>query len=105
MNFGQAIEAIKEGKRAARSGWNGKGMWIALSPGSLIEAKYANDRHAAKHRAVEVDAENEKNPEGLKQIRLQPHIDMRSDDGSMVIGWIASQTDMLSEDWHVIEAA
>lgn len=105
MNFGQAIEEMKEGKRVARSGWNGKGMWIALTPGSLFEAKYAKDGHAAKHRAVEVDAENEKNPDGFKQIRLLPHIDMRAADGSMVIGWLASQTDMLSEDWHVIEAA
>lgn len=30
MNFGQAIEALKQGKRVSRSGWNGKGMWLAL---------------------------------------------------------------------------
>lgn len=30
MNFGQAIEALKVGKRVSRSGWNGKGMWLAL---------------------------------------------------------------------------
>ncbi|WP_123058883.1 Thoeris anti-defense Tad2 family protein, partial [Brevibacillus reuszeri] len=32
MNFGQAIEALKQGKKAARSGWNGKGMWLTLVP-------------------------------------------------------------------------
>jgi hypothetical protein len=30
MNFGQAIEALKQGKKVCRSGWNGKGMWLAL---------------------------------------------------------------------------
>ena len=30
MNFGEAIEALKEGKKVCRSGWNGKGMWLAL---------------------------------------------------------------------------
>ncbi|AXU20769.1 hypothetical protein C7W88_17010 [Novosphingobium sp. THN1] len=31
LNFGQALEALKQGKRIARSGWNGKGMWLCLS--------------------------------------------------------------------------
>lgn len=30
MNFGQAIELLKNGKRVSRFGWNGKGMWLAL---------------------------------------------------------------------------
>ena len=32
MNFGQAIEAAKQGKKIARKGWNGKGMWVVLMP-------------------------------------------------------------------------
>ena len=31
MNFGQAIEAIKDDQRVTRAGWNGKGMWLKLS--------------------------------------------------------------------------
>lgn len=36
MNFGQAIEALKEGKKVARTGWNGKGMYIYLADGKLL---------------------------------------------------------------------
>lgn len=94
MDFGDAIRALKAGKKVARAGWNGKGMWVAMTPGSTFPAAGARDGHAAKHRADELsDAD---------PIVLLPHIDMRAADGSMVIGWLASQTDMLAEDWAVV---
>lgn len=94
MDFGDAIRALKRGQRVARRGWNGRGMWIALTPGSVFPAADARIGHAAHHRAQEV-------PDG--EISLLPHLDMRAADGSMVIGWLASQTDMLAEDWFVVE--
>lgn len=93
MNFGQAIEAMKSGKRVARAGWNGKGMWLALTPSSGILSTQAR---AGAARAY-VDAEK---PETIK---IGAHIDMRAADGTLVIGWLASQTDMLAEDWAVLE--
>ncbi|WP_199523188.1 DUF2829 domain-containing protein [Pararhodobacter sp. CCB-MM2] len=96
MDFGDALRALKSGKKVARAGWNGKGMWIALTPGSTFPASSARDGHAAKHRA------NELEPQVGHNIDLLPHIDMRAADGSMVIGWLASQTDMLSDDWQVV---
>jgi hypothetical protein len=95
MNFGQALSALKAGAKVARAGWNGKGMWIALTPGSAFEARHAKCGHAAAKRAVELD-----DPEG--QIELLPHIDMRAADGCMVVGWLASQTDMLADDWQIV---
>jgi hypothetical protein len=94
MSFGHAIVAMKAGHKVARAGWNGKGMWIALTPGSSFDATYAKDGHAAKHRAFEVGADG--------QIDLLPHIDMRAADGTMVVGWLASQTDMLADDWMIV---
>jgi hypothetical protein len=91
MDFGDAIRAMKAGKKVARAGWNGKGMWVAMTPGSAFPAAGARDGHAAKHRAAEISNSD--------PIVLLPHIDMRAADGSMVIGWLASQTDMLAEDW------
>ncbi|WP_333828276.1 DUF2829 domain-containing protein [Pararhodobacter sp.] len=91
-DFGAALSALKSGARVARMGWNGKGMWIALTPGSAFEARHAKCGHAASHRAQELGE-----PEA--EIELLPHIDMRAADGSLVIGWLASQTDMLAEDW------
>lgn len=95
MNFGHAIVALKAGAKVARSGWNGKGMWIALTPGSSFDAISARAGHAACHRANEL-------PTSKSQIVLLPHIDMRAADGCMVVGWLASQTDMLADDWQVI---
>lgn len=98
MDFGEALKALKAGACVARAGWNGKGMWIALTPGSAFEAKHAKCGHAAAKRAVEIG-----DPDG--EIELLPRIDMRSADGSMVVGWLASQSDMLAEDWCVVDLA
>ena len=66
MNFGQALEVIKAGGAVAREGWNGKNMWIYLSP---------------SHPAVE------------------DCIVMKTAQGKVQPGWLASQPDMLAEDW------
>ena len=91
LSFGLAIEALKKGHRVARSGWNGKGMWLALQAGSVITPAQARGG-AAKGRA----------DEGASEIVILPHIDMRAADGSVVVGWLASQTDMLADDWMLI---
>lgn len=95
MSFGHALAALKEGHKVARAGWNGKGMWIALTPGSTFPAEKAKDGHAAKHRADEIGHEGE--------ITLGAHIDMRAADGTLVVGWLASQTDMLADDWQIVD--
>jgi hypothetical protein len=92
MNFGEAIEALKRGERVRRAGWNGKGMWLALTIGTVISGD------AARHGAARVLAEVEDRAE----IKIGAHIDMLAADGSLVIGWLASQTDMLGEDWEVV---
>ena len=94
LSFGLALEAAKMGKRIARTGWNGKGMWVAYTPGSTFPPGLAREGHAAKHRA---------NESPTTDITLLPHLDMRAADGSMVIGWLASQTDMLADDWEILE--
>lgn len=96
MNFGQAIEAMKAGARVARKGWNGKAMWIALTPGSVIEKK---DARAGAARLL---AQRPTDPPS-STITIGAHIDMRAADGSLVIGWLASQTDMLADDWQLAE--
>lgn len=101
MDFGDAIRAMKAGKKVARAGWNGKNMWVALTPGSQFPAQHAKPDHAAAHRAAEI--ESDQVPSGGDHVVLLPHIDMRSADGSMAVGWLASQTDMLAEDWAVVE--
>ena len=89
LTFGMAIEAMKRGRRVARSGWNGKGMWIILNEGRTVESLEPNSFY---------DKCGFKAP-----VFIGSHIDMKAADGSMVVGWLASQTDMLAEDWCIVE--
>lgn len=91
MSFGHAILAMEDGRKVARDGWNGKGMWVAIQPGTTITADMARGG-AAKGRA----------DEGAEEFDILPHVDMRAADGSIVVGWLASQTDMLAKDWCIV---
>jgi hypothetical protein len=97
MNFGQALEALKNGHRVARTGWNGKGMWLALTPGSVVDTSNTPIRGAL---AVYVA---QPAPVPVK-VTIRAHIDMKTVDGELQIGWLASQTDMLAEDWLDLDA-
>ena len=82
MDFGKAIEAMKAGKKVARSGWNGKGMWLGL----------VVDTWAI---AFEVEGD-------IQKYENHPYIVMKTVDGK-IVPWLASQTDILSEDWMIVE--
>lgn len=78
MNFGQAIELLKEGKRVAREGWNGKGVFLFLATGrEFVSENFGK---------------------ALPEI-IQDVICMKTAQNTICIGWLASQADMLSEDW------
>lgn len=85
MDFSEALELVRRGYTAAREGWNGKGMFIFLVPGSTFQVS----------RAPLLGLY----PEGTT-IAYHAHIDMRTADGT-IVPWIASQTDLLSDDWVV----
>lgn len=89
LTFGMAIEILKMGGKVARAGWNGKGMWLAMSPGA--EALEAEKFRAGPNR------------EFAKQmggsVEVLPCITMKTADGKILMGWLASQSDMLAEDW------
>jgi len=93
ISFGLAIEAMKQGNKVCRAGWNGKGMWVAVSPGSQFAPEHAKPGHAAHHLAQTQTA----------PITLSAHIDMKAADGTLVVGWLASQTDMLADDWMILD--
>lgn len=102
MNFGQALEALKDGKRVARDGWNGKGMWLVLmTPGEPVGDEgvcfavgwsFSRDVRVASR----VRFEGEK-----CELRVLPWISMKTADNCFV-PWLASQTDLLAEDWAVV---
>lgn len=86
LTFGDAVEALKAGKKVAREGWNGKGMFLFLVPGSTFQV----------NRPPLLGIY----PEGTT-INYCPHIDMKTVDGK-VVPWLASQTDVLAEDWVIL---
>ena len=86
MDFGQALHYIKLGFSVARKGWNGKGMFIFLVQGSQFKVN--------RKPLLGIF------PEGT-EVDYQAHIDMRTADGS-IVPWLASQTDMLAEDWEIV---
>ena len=86
MNFGLAIEAMEKGKKVARRGWNGKGMFLFL--GTDIELH------------TEADLSCASNLEGGLTL---PSIVMKTADDRFCVGWLASQADMLADDWEVVE--
>ena len=81
LSFGDAVAALKEGLRVEREGWNGKGMWLGL-----VDTGYYD---------VGLSVVGEIN-------LLLPWIGMKTADNKFV-PWLASQTDVLAEDWQIVE--
>jgi hypothetical protein len=73
LSFGDAVHFLKAGRRVSRAGWNGKGMWLALQ-----------------------------RPDECCSLMDLPFVYMRTVQGHLV-PWLASQTDILAEDWSVLE--
>lgn len=93
MDFGHALNALKTpGQRVTRAGWNGKGMWLVLVPGSTI---IVTEGRPLGDAAPELVGE---------QVRYRPHIDIKTVDDE-VVPWVASQTDLLADDWQVLQPA
>lgn len=92
-SFGDAINSLKAGKKVARKGWNGKGMFLVLCPGSEVPADHMRVKPVKKFYQQE----------GRTSVIIAPHIDLKAADGTYVTGWLASQTDMLADDWFTVE--
>ena len=82
MNFGEALEAVKRGKKISREGWNGKEQYVQLASDLSYTAngKVVN----AEHDAI-----------GNKALAFVGT-------SGVQIGWLASQADMLAEDWRIV---
>lgn len=97
MTFGEAIEAMKAGKKVCRLGWNGKGMFVVLMP-ELNLPPYNTQGTARKVNDRTAKWIGEDTP-----LESQPYIAMFTAQGKWQPGWLASQADMLGEDWKVLE--
>ena len=95
MRFGEAIEHVHNGKKIARRGWNGKNMYVYLIEGRSIPT----DEWVTRIPSQELTEAEKK----MGYVIVKPHLDMMNAQGERIIGWSASQTDMLTDDWYVVD--
>ena len=89
--FGQAVESLKSGRKVARKGWNGKGMFLWLKPFTMVKSEWCKDpmlKDIADRNGGEIEALGT--------------ICMKTADNKILTGWLASQTDILSCDWVLV---
>ncbi len=87
MNFSEALVRIKNGAKLKRSGWNGKEQFVFLVPGSTFIV----------NRPPLLGIY----PEGT-EVTYHAHVDIRNQQG-VIVPWLASQGDLLAEDWEVVK--
>lgn len=88
MDFGQALDVLRDGEKVTRAGWNGKGLWICLSPGFMLPATQVYAGAVAREIGDGV---------GI----FREYLMMRTINGEFV-PWVASQTDLLATDWAIV---
>ena len=86
FTFGEALEALKEGKSVSRKGWNGKDQFVYLITGSDLQRglKYGY-------------GEYEREPSLVSTLAI------KTSSNQIQVGWLATQSDMLSNDWQIVE--
>lgn len=95
MNIGEAVNALRDGKRIARVGWNGKAMWLAMqgacfSPlDNAVTTVQTHDAQGVPHRRFSIVT------------MMEPYVYLHTVQGR-TIPWNCSQTDLLANDWEVV---
>ena len=95
VNFGEAIEALKQGKRVTRSGWNGKGLFIFMQVPSEI-----SEDIVPKMQSLPQSVKDEFAKRG-GSIRYSNQMALVNIDNS-INGWAPSSSDTLAEDWIIL---
>lgn len=110
LSFGAALEVAKNGGRIARQGWNGKGMFVFMRPADELHIDFVVNKVKSLPQSVKdyyrqdmFDVNGNPLPFDEKDVvKFTAYLCMKAADGTIVNGWLASQTDMLSNDWTVL---
>lgn len=114
LDFGWAITALKAGKLVTRAGWNGKGMFLFIRPSDELDVDMIVNKVKSLPLALKGYLADKTNPEkrsqdgsldGTSLITFTAYLCMKAADGTIVNGWLASQTDMLATDWQLFKPA
>lgn len=117
LDFGWAICALKAGKLVTRAGWNGKGMFLFIRPEDELEVDFIIEKvkslpqslknyYAKRYPWMNKETGVLSKFQVLQnsKVKFTSYICMKAADGSIVNGWLASQTDMLAEDWQLFKS-
>jgi len=112
LSFGAALEAAKSGGLIARQGWNGKGMFVFMRPADELHIDMVIDKVKSLPQSVkdfylkdvlDVNGNRISPADENDKVKFTAYLCMKAADGTIVNGWLASQTDMLSNDWTILE--
>lgn len=92
LTFSRALLGLQAGERLQREGWNGKNMWVALGAGSIaLPAEKFWNPHARQF------AESNGGTAAV-----DPYFILKTAQGTIQMGWVPSQADMLANDWQTL---
>lgn len=91
LNFGDALVALKLGKKVCREGWNGKGMYLWLLPAAMVKRDWIKDPMLLSVFGDRLE------------LSCLGSIRMLVATGEVVTGWTPNQIDMLFEDWQIVD--
>ncbi len=103
LSFGEAIALLEQGKLVQRAGWNGKEMFIFMRPEDNIFSDVVINQVKSIPQSVKDYFKASITEPDTPQIKFTAYLCMKAADGSIVNGWLASQTDMLAKDWVEVQ--
>lgn len=93
FNFGTALMFLQDGYKVTRENWNGKNQWVSYTPGKVLDLK-VNDIWTPNVKSVALKNNG--------KVEILPYLSLKTAQNKIQIGWIASQSDMLANDWFVV---
>lgn len=87
FGFDEAIKRMKKGNKVARNGWNGKGMYVFLA----TDVEFHTEADISEFYGF------------ADGVCVADMLVLRTAQGSLQPGWLASQSDMLAEDWCIVD--
>jgi Protein of unknown function (DUF2829). len=103
MNFAYALQALKDGQRVARTGWNGKGMFVFMQVPSEIKKEIVPKMQSLPQSVKDEFEKRFNDPnQQIDSIYYNNQFAIVSA-SNMITGWSPSVTDTLAEDWTVLE--
>ena len=102
MDFSNALYALKQGKRVQRKGWNGAGLFAFMRPSDELTRTVLVNNVKSLPKSVKdyYDTPSEKSKETIK---FTSYLCIKTIDEDIANGWIPSQTDLMAEDWVILD--